>query len=148
MLAVAKMKDMSTLSDVRIILTASADWQRYEANRQMYRENRDWHTLEGPYVIRRGGQLWLFYSGGNWQRTGYGVGLASAVEPGGPWQPMGEGASFLSSGLCGLRGPGHNSVLTDDGVDYAVFHAWDAGFVTRRPYLVRIDWSTDGPSLS
>lgn len=147
-LAVAKLTDMTSLSGTRIILTASADWQRYEADRQIYRKVRDWHTLEGPYAIRRENRLWLFYSGGNWQRSGYGVALATAAGPDGPWQPVGEGASFLSSGPWGLSGPGHNSVLTDDGADYAVFHAWDARFLRRRPYIVPIVWSDSKPSLA
>ena len=145
--AVARLTDMSSLSDLHVIVTASADWQRYEADRQIYRKVMDWHTLEGPHCVRREGRLWLFYSGGNWQQSGYGVGLAVADAPLGPWEPVGQGATFLSSGQRGLRGPGHNSVLTDGGVDYAVFHAWDAGFTRRRPYIVPIAWGADGPSL-
>ena len=29
----------------------------------------DWHTLEGPFVRKRAGHYWLFYSGGSWQQA-------------------------------------------------------------------------------
>ena len=146
-LAVSAMNDMTSLGETQIVLTAFADWQRYEACRQIYRQVRDWHTLEGPTVVRRGDRYWMTYSGGNWHNAGYGVGLATAERLGGPWTPYGEGAAFLNSADSGLTGPGHNSLFSADGGNFAVFHAWDPSGTRRRPYIERVTWGVTGPAL-
>ncbi|BEP12150.1 glycoside hydrolase family 43 protein [Acidothermaceae bacterium B102] len=147
-LAVAAMDDMTSLGEPQIVLTAFADWQRYEAGRQIYRQVRDWHTLEGPTVVCRDGRYWMTYSGGNWHNAGYGVGLATAEHPGGPWAPYGKGAAFLNSDDSGLTGPGHNSLFSVDGDDFAVFHAWDPTGARRRPYVEPVIWGVTGPALT
>jgi arabinan endo-1,5-alpha-L-arabinosidase len=147
-LAVAPMHTPTHLGKRRIILTAFTDWQRYQANRLMYGERRDWHTLEGPTVVHRDGSYWMTYSGGNWHNAGYGVGLAAAPAPQGPWVAMGDGASLLSTESLGLVGPGHNSLFTGhDGRTYAVFHAWDDAGVRRRPYVCPVAWTDATPPL-
>ena len=116
MLAVQRLRDMTHLEGERtIVLRASADWQRYERDRQIHGGVHDWHTLEGPAVLDDGaGGCVLLYSGGNWQTAGYGVAAATAPWPdralarGCPRRPGGDSAST------GLRGPGHCSVLTDE----------------------------------
>jgi len=126
----------------RVVLTATQDWQRYERDRAMYGSVYDWHTLEGPCVVRRQGSYWLFFSGGNWQRPGYGVAVARATSPSGPWQAVGDGPDVLSTDdAAGLRGPGHNSVCTaPDGTDLVAFHGWDIEAERRRPYLAPLEW--------
>jgi arabinan endo-1,5-alpha-L-arabinosidase len=147
-LAVAAMTNMTSLAEHRILLTATADWQRYQANRVMYGDVRDWHTLEGPQVLRHDGHYWMCYSAGNWHDAGYGVAVAKAAQPQGPWQQLGESAAFLNSADTGLIGPGHNSLFTDHaGSVYSAFHAWDEQRSRRSPYVAPIGWSGDGPHI-
>jgi arabinan endo-1,5-alpha-L-arabinosidase len=147
-IAVARLTTTTSLGEHRIVLTATADWQRYESDRPIYGGVYDWHTLEGPQVIRHEGRYWRCYSAGNWHNHGYGVGLATSDHPDGPWQPYGDGATFLNSAATGLIGPGHNSLLTDrEGADYAAFHAWDEWHSRRSPYLARVSWTVDGPKV-
>ena len=148
-LAVAPMTSMSSLGDHRVVLAATADWQRYEANRPMYGGIRDWHTLEGPQVVEHDGAYWMCYSAGNWHNAGYGVALATAAHPEGPWQQYGDGPTFLDSAATGVTGPGHNSMFTDrNGLGYAVFHAWNGDHTRRSPYLTPIRWTSEGPRIT
>lgn len=126
----------------RVILRATADWQRYQRDRPMYGGIHDWHTLEGPSIVRHLDHYWLLYSGGNWQGAGYGVAAARATSMTGPWEALTEGPNVLSTDTAhGLRGPGHNSVVkAPDGTDLAVFHAWDVDGERRRPYTAPLNW--------
>jgi hypothetical protein len=123
-----------------IVLRASADWQRYERDREIHGGTHDWHTLEGPAVIGdgRGGCI-LLYSGGNWQTPGYGVAVATAPEPRGPWSEDPDARPVVTSAGTGLVGPGHCSVLPDDAGGYHLFlHAWDPASGRRRPHRLRV----------
>lgn len=124
------------------VLQPNADWQRYAANRSMYGRRMDWHTLEGPSVVRRGGNLILFYSGGSWEGPDYGVATAVASSPLGPWRHASDGApDVLSGALSGLAGPGHNSLVAGpDGRTWIAFHAWDDSMERRRPYVAPLGW--------
>ena len=139
-LAVQRLRDMTHLEGERsIVLRATADWQRYEAGREMYGGVHDWHTLEGPAVLDDGaGGCILLYSGGNWQTPGYGVAVATAPGPPGPWNEAPEAEPLVTSASTGLVGPGHCSVLTVDGVHHLFLHAWDPGAQRRRPHRLRL----------
>jgi len=136
-LAVQRLGDMSRLEGPRtIVLRATAEWQRYQAEREMYGGIHDWHTLEGPAVLDDGedGYL-LLYSGGNWQTSGYGVAVATAPAPQGPWHEDPGQSQVVTSASTGLIGPGHCSVLTDDdGTRHVFLHAWDPSLQRRRPH--------------
>lgn len=136
-----------TDGEVRVVLAPNADWQIYERDRAMYGRTLDWHTLEGPAVVRRGGRYWLTYSGGAWTGERYAVSWAVADHPLGPWQHAPAGSEpLLASGFHGLIGPGHNSLtVAPDGGDVIVFHAWDATHDSRRMHVHRIAFPTDGP---
>ena len=148
--AVARMRDMATIETPQVILRASADWQRYERDRQLYGATFDWHTVEGPHVVHRCGRYWMLYAGGNWQTPGYGVGVATAASPAGPWHLHADGPSLLASDAdSGLVGPGHCSVVTAaDGSDHLVFHAWDSSATVRRPFVQPLSFGDDGPHLA
>ena len=48
------MLDPLTLAgERRTVLRASADWQILKRERPMYGAVFDWHTLEGPFVVKR-----------------------------------------------------------------------------------------------
>ena len=136
-LAVQRLVDMTRLEgSPTVVLRASADWQRYEADRAIYGGTHDWHTLEGPAVLDDGeGGCILLYSGGNWQTPGYGVAVAHAPHPLGPWTEEPDAEPLITSTGTGLSGPGHCSVLTDDSGRLHLFlHAWDPTSNRRRPH--------------
>ena len=144
-LAVAPMVSMTELEPSSVVLEPNDDWQIYERDRAMYDSVYDWHTLEGPAVIRRLDRYWLTYSGGAWTGPGYGVAWAYAPSPLGPWE-HGEGARILSSTPEQL-GPGHSSLTMVDGGDAIVYHAWDPAMTGRRMFANRITFTDGGPQL-
>lgn len=150
-ITVDRLVDMTRLAGEPVsVLRASADWQLYEASRQMYGAVYDWHTLEGPFVLKRGGRYWCLYSGGAWTNETYGVSYAVADSPLGPFhEPEHQGPALLRTRPGELIGPGHNSVVRGpDGADYLVYHAWDVAHTARRMCIDRLDWTPDGPRTS
>jgi GH43 family beta-xylosidase len=129
------------------VLAPNADWQLFERQRSMYGERYDWHTLEGPSVVRRHDLYWLTYSGGAWTGDGYAVSWAVADSPLGPWAHAHESTPpLLATGTHGLIGPGHNSLVTSPaGRDAIAFHAWDAEHDARRMHVHHISFEPEGP---
>jgi len=147
-IAVDRLADMTRLEGrARTLLRATGDWQRYRRDREMYGRRFDWHTLEGPFVVKRAGRYWCFYSGGAWTGGGYGVSYAVADSALGPFvEPAADGPALLRSRPGEVEGPGHNSVVVGpDGNDYLVYHAWDARHTARRMCIDRLEWTADGP---
>lgn len=148
-LAVAPLDGTRLAGPARSALEPFADWQRYARDRPMYGRRFDWHTLEGPAVVRRGGRYWMTYSGGAWTGAGYAVSWAVADHPLGPWTPApADRPPLLATGR-GLHGPGHNSlVVAPHGGDVIAFHSWDAARSARRMHLAGIRFEPDGPRVT
>lgn len=151
-LAVVKLADdkVSTEGPVTTVLRAFADWQIYERNRTLYDKHWDaWHTVEGPYVIYKDGNYYCFYSGGNWQTPGYGVGCAVSDSVLGPYQDnwSKDKASVLSTIPDKLIGPGHNSVVLapDRQTYFIVYHSWNPERTARQLCLDPLVWTKNGP---
>jgi hypothetical protein len=57
------------------------------------------HLIEGPWVTRQQGRYWLFYAGNDFCTPAYGIGVAVADHPLGPYvkqlQPVGCAALSL-----------------------------------------------------
>ena len=149
MLAVDRLVTMTQVAgEPTTILRPDADWQIYLRQREMYGEVWDWHTLEGPFVRRRGDRLYLFHSGGNWENETYGVAWAEADHPLGPWTPSADPRRVLYTVEPWAIGPGHNSLTTaPDGEDAIVYHAWDDARQRRRMYVAPLRWDDDGPHV-
>jgi len=150
-LVVDRLIDMQTLAGEPVpVLRPTADWQIFLRQRTMYGNVYDWHTLEGPFAVKRHGRYWCFYSGGAWTGTGYGVSYAVADSPLGPFvEPTSDGPTVLRSRPGELEGPGHNSVVVaPNGADYIVYHAWDPQYTARRMCVDRLEWTDDGPRTS
>lgn len=147
-LAVGRMESPTSLIDVRVALAPYADWQIYERDRPMYDGVYDWHTLEGPSVVKREGQYWMTFSGGAWTGPGYAVSWASAPTPLGPWTHAPEhSAPVLGTGPT-LTGPGHNSlVVGPDGQDVIAFHSWSGDGSRRELHLAGIRFTATGPTV-
>ncbi len=148
-LVVDRLVDMTSLAgEPRTVLRASRDWQRYQLDRSMYDAVWDWHTLEGPSVVKRDGLYYCFYSGGNWQNDTYGVDFCVAEHPLGPFSGADlDEPRVLKTIPAQVFGPGHNSLVTgpDGTTDFIVYHAWDADATARRMCIDPIEWTAAGP---
>ena len=107
-------------------------------------------VVEGPWVVARGGSYYLFYSGNAYSNGTYGVGVARASSPLGPYQKA--GAPILTTDGAWV-GPGHCSVIdTPVGDTYMVYHGWQPGHVNgpgdQRLLLVdAVVWSGGWPGV-
>jgi GH43 family beta-xylosidase len=129
----------STAGPAVPVLAPNADWQLYERDRPIHGGRFDWHTLEGPAVVRRGGRYWLTYSGGAWTGPGYAVGAAVADHPLGPWSHVDQPPLLKSDAE--LRGPGHNSLtVAPDGRDIIAFHSWNEQGSERQLHLGTVEF--------
>ncbi len=150
-LVVDRMKSMTELEgNPRVVMRAHWGWQMFQKQRDLYGRVEDWYTLEGPTVVRRGGKYFLFFSGGCFENETYGVDYLMADHPMGPWKEVGKerGPQVVRTIPGKILGPGHNSVVRGPGgVDYFVYHAWDAGFRERQLWVDRLEWTSGGPRV-
>ncbi|HKP73712.1 MAG TPA: glycoside hydrolase family 43 protein, partial [Pyrinomonadaceae bacterium] len=141
-----RMLDQFTLAgEPRPVTRARYDWQVYDPARKEKGGVR-WHTVEGPFVLRRKNLYYQMFSGGNWQNLTYGVSYAVSdrIERGDEWEQAADGERVLPI----LRtipekvvGPGHNSVVrgTNNRELFCVYHRWD-GERGRVLAIDRLDW--------
>lgn len=131
------------------VARARHDWQRFAAQREMYGAVHDWHTLEGPCVLRHDGRYFCLYSGGCWQDESYGVDYAVADSVHGPWSDEGTdaGPRVLRTLPGQLLGPGHCSVVAGpDGASLRLaYHAWSPDRAARRLCVDELVFTSDGP---
>ncbi|HET7203144.1 MAG TPA: glycoside hydrolase family 43 protein [Steroidobacteraceae bacterium] len=149
-LVVSRLLDMTTLAPAtHTVARARCDWQRYATNRLMYGRARDWHTLEGPYVVAHEGRYYCLYSGGCWQTDSYGVDYVVADAVLGRWSDtdVETGPRVLRTVPGRVIGPGHCSVVTgpDDMTRYLAYHAWDVDMTARRLCIDLFEFTRDGP---
>ena len=101
----------SLLGEDAIVLTNDLDWEG--------------HLIEGPFVTRQEGRYWLFYAGNDFSTPSYGIGVAIADHPLGPYTKQGE--PLLRSTREWLA-PGHASVAPGvEGRPQLFFHAFHPG---------------------
>ena len=87
----------------------------------------DWegHLIEGPFVTLHDGRYWLFYAGNDFSTPSYGIGVAVADHPLGPYTKQGEP---LLKSTPEWTAPGHASVAPGlDGKPQLFFHAFHPG---------------------
>lgn len=109
----------------------------------------DWEgdLVEAPWMTKRNGTYYLFYSAFSYCDSRYAVGVATSSSPLGPFTKNPTGDPILSSGGK-FDGPGHGSVVMGPANDalYLVYHAWNKGQTCnddgaeRRVLVDRIDW--------
>jgi hypothetical protein len=106
----------------------SADGTALEGERVTVLANDlDWegHLIEGPWVTRQQGRYWLFYAGNDFSTPAYGIGVAVADHPFGPYVKQPE--PLLGSTRQWVA-PGHASVAPGpDGEPRLFFHAFFPG---------------------
>ncbi len=137
--------------DRRTVVRPFADWNLYAAQRHWYGRTWDWYTIEGPFVVKRDGRYYCFFSGGAWREPNYGVGYAVADAPLGPWEVVGaEGPTILKTIPDAVLGQGRASIVASPSGtdDYIVYHAWDTTRTARRLCIDRLRWGPEGPLQS
>lgn len=106
----------------------SADGQRLVGERTKVLENdQEWeaHLVEGMWVTEHDGRYYLFYAGNDFSTADYGIGVAVAPTPLGPYRKMPEP---LLRSTAEWWGPGHPSVATGpDGRPWLFLHAFAPG---------------------
>jgi len=96
-------------------------------NRIVLANDQDWegHLIEGPFVTYQEGRYWLFYAGNDFSTPAYGIGVAVADHPLGPYTKQEE--PLLRSTQEWVA-PGHASVAPGvDGKPQLFFHAFHPG---------------------
>jgi len=101
-------------------------------------------------MIHHDGRYYLFYSANGYASTRYGVGVARADSPLGPFTKLSE-PILTSNGSFG--GPGHGSVLRGPRGNWVhVYHSWLADSVGEAPgrlvLVDRIDWRDGWPRMA
>lgn len=116
---------------------------------ELIRNSLGWENgiVEAPWLIKRNGKYYLFYSGNNYNYR-YRTGVARADNILGPYEKKGDPILVNNDAWVG---PGHGSVVTAHGTDYFFFHAWPAlpnGTEDRSRgrlgHLAMITWGADG----
>ncbi|MEO8548201.1 MAG: glycoside hydrolase family 43 protein [Sphingomicrobium sp.] len=101
----------SLLGEPALVLTNDRDWEG--------------HLIEGPFVTRQNGRYWLFYAGNDFTSPAYGIGVAVADHPLGPYTKQPEP---LLKSTREWTAPGHPSVAPGlDGEPQLFFHAFHPG---------------------
>jgi arabinan endo-1,5-alpha-L-arabinosidase len=101
----------SLIGEDRIVLANDKDWEG--------------HLIEGPFVTYQQGRYWLFYAGNDFSTPAYGIGVAVADHPLGPYVKQEE--PLLRSTQEWVA-PGHASVAPGvDGQPQLFFHAFHPG---------------------
>ena len=166
-LAMDRLVNMTELAgEERAVLRAQQDWTLFEPNRPMpaYGGHFDWHTLEGPCVVRHESHYYLFYSGARYDSNRYGVDWAEARSITGPYHRVShpgedlqlstsdaavEGPRFLRTLPGVVVGPGHHSVCRNEKDEHVIaFHAWDAAMQRRQMHLAILTWDNGCPAVT
>ncbi|CAN5185891.1 hypothetical protein BH20ACI2_BH20ACI2_22860 [soil metagenome] len=129
---VDRMSDPFTLAgEPRPVTRARYDWQVYDPARKEKGSVR-WHTVEGPFVLKRKGLYYEMFSGGNWQNETYGVSFAvsETLKRDEEWVQFSDGRTtlpVLRTIPSRVLGPGHNSVVRgpNNRELYCIYHRWD-----------------------
>ena len=106
---------------------------------------KDWYWNEGPYVLKRRGRYYQFYSGGAFADDSYAVGLADARSLRGPWTK--DPRNPVVRGRGRIRGPGHQSFVfgPDAATRWGVYHGYVTGEPGRKVHIDRLFWAGDRP---
>lgn len=122
----------SLIGEERIVLANDRDWEG--------------HLIEGPYVTHQQGRYWLFYAGNDFSTPAYGIGVAVADHPLGPYEKQDEP---LLKSASNWWAPGHASVAPGiDGSPQLFFHGFfprQCGYNAFRALLtIGLDFTGEG----
>jgi xylan 1,4-beta-xylosidase len=129
----------------------SGDGTRLVGERQeLIRNTAAWekNLVEGPFILRRGGYFYLFYSGNACcgRECNYAMGVARSRRLLGPWEK--NPANPILKGNDHWKCPGHGSIVSDvRGRDFLMYHAYhpkDFVYAGRQALLDEVKWGADG----
>jgi hypothetical protein len=104
-------EDGALIGEETIVLTNDQEWEG--------------HLIEGPWVTCQQGRYWMFYAGNDFGTPAYGIGVAVADHPLGPYVKQPEP---LLKSTRSWWAPGHASVAPGlDGSPQLFFHAFFPG---------------------
>lgn len=117
---------------------------------ELIRNDSDWEgaVVEGPFILRRNGLFYLFYSGNGCCGPGcnYALGVARSRALLGPWEK--DPANPILFGNETWKCPGHGSIVTDQrGRYWLLYHAYSTGgsvFTGREAMLDEVKFGPDG----
>ena len=118
--------------------------------KELIRNDTPWEgaVVEGPFVLRRSGWFYLFYSGSGCCGRGctYALGVARARALLGPWEK--NPANPILAGNDHWKCPGHGSIVTDErSRNFLLYHAYDTRtfvYTGREMLLDEIKFGDDG----
>ena len=120
----------------RLVSRASQPWEL--VNRERNRCN------EGAFVFKRAGVYYMTYSANDTGYSDYGVGVATAPHPLGPWTKSEDNPLMTTDLARGVSSPGHGCVVDlPDGESYFFYH----GMPIRMAVSRRSTGSVHGPPL-
>jgi beta-xylosidase len=123
---------------------------------QLVRNDRAWEgrVVEAPTMWKQDNKYYLFFSANNYAGLEYAVGYATCQGPTGPCQDAPENP-ILKTALKKppVIGPGHQTIVVDDGKTWIVYHAWEVsstGTKTDRRFMWvdRLDWKDGKPVVN
>jgi xylan 1,4-beta-xylosidase len=118
--------------------------------RELIRNDSPWEAqlVEGPFILKRGGWFYMFYSGNACcgRECNYALGVARSRNLLGPWEKNPQNP--ILKGNDTWKCPGHGSIVTDaKGLDFLLYHAYrakDFVYVGRQALLDEIKWDASG----
>ena len=110
-----------------------------EINTVIYRKDRPWHTIEGPFWFKEGDWQYVMYSGASFENDMYHIGYASAKTDETDLKKI----DFIKHDKFSPvlikneyeEGTGHHSVIKYKGQYYAIYHARDYAKKTSDGYV-------------
>jgi beta-xylosidase len=136
----------------------SSDGTKLTGEKQeLIRNDATWEAqlVEGPFIMRRDGWFYMFYSGNACcgRECNYAMGVARSRKLLGPWEK--NQANPILKGNDKWKCPGHGSIVADSsGRDFLLYHAYQAQdfvYVGRQALLDEVQWKERGdgwPSIN
>ncbi len=127
------------------------NWKMVGARQEILRndpETWEGNLVEGPYIIRKNGYFYMFYSGNACCGRGcnYAMGVARSKTLLGTWEK--DPANPILKGNENFNCPGHGTAVTlENGRMFMLYHAFDpkdTNYVGRQALLDEVKWTADG----
>ena len=130
-------------------------WKLVGERKELMRNEPDtWegNLIEGPYIMRKDGYFYMFYSGSACCGRGcnYAMGVARSKTLLGNWErdPANPILKGNEAGNC----PGHGTIVTlENGRAYMLYHAFDpkdVNYVGRQIYLDEVNWKNGWATIN
>ncbi len=103
--------------------------------------------FEAAYMMKKGSKYILMYSGGSCHDETYNVRYSYSDSPYGPFKPGANNPILATNAEGTVHGPGHHSILEEDGKYYIVYHKHDypmtRGGLSREVCIDELEFEND-----